>query len=104
MQKFPSPLTLQSLKKLRENFDTKPHAYTPNRLLDTITIDSEFAQCQADVGRSVIKHMRDNNAYERGDYKECLDLIEAYLGDNEKYSFLRPGAVHKARWMGKQLY
>ena len=30
--------------------------------------------------------------------------MAAYMGDNDQITFLRPGAVHKARWMGKQLY
>ena len=30
--------------------------------------------------------------------------MEAHMGNNDEITVKRPGAVHKARWMGKQLY
>ena len=53
----------------------------------------------------LIGSIREVEAYPRGDYKELLDLIEAYIGLNEgRFQFLVCGTVHKARWMEKQLY
>lgn len=45
----------------------------------------------------------------RGDYKELVQLVILYLdgasqADEDPVKFLRPGAVHKARFMGKLLY
>jgi len=43
-------------------------------------------------------------AYPNRDYKELLDLIVVHLSSTANYEFQRPEAVHKARWMSKQLY
>ena len=44
-------------------------------------------------------------SYSRGDYKELLNLMEVYIGMNSgNYKFVKPGAVHRVRWMAKQLY
>ena len=41
----------------------------------------------------------------RDDYKENLELVLVVLGIlPEKFSFKKPGAVHKARWMAPMLY
>ena len=44
----------------------------------------------------------------RGDYKEFASLALLYLKDEETLAsfekFLKPGAVHSARWMAKLLY
>ena len=65
----------------------------------------EFAITQAAKLKVLIDSIREVEANPRGDYKELLDLMEAYIGLNEeRFQFLGCGAVHKARWMGKQLY
>ena len=53
----------------------------------------------------LIDSIREVEAYPRGEYKELLHLMEAYIGLYEgRFQFLGCGAVHKARLMGKQLY
>ena len=53
----------------------------------------------------LIDSIRGVEAYPRDDYKKLLDLMEAYIGLSEgQFQFLGCCAVHKARWMGKQLY
>ena len=44
--------------------------------------------------------------FTRGDYKELVELIILYLtGECEEgFTFKRPGALHKARWMAKLIY
>ena len=65
----------------------------------------KFAFTQATKLKVLIDSIRVVEAYPRGDYKDLLDLMEAYIGLNEgRFQFLGCGAVHKARWMGKQLY
>ena len=54
--------------------------------------------------KTVISDLRREGVYPRGDYKELLDLMDVHLGNATSYRFQKPGAVHKARWMGKQLY
>ena len=42
----------------------------------------------------------------RSDYKELLELTVVYLDidGSSKYTIHRPGAIHKARWMAKNIY
>lgn len=41
----------------------------------------------------------------RDDYKEFLELSVVFLtGTHKGFTFKRPGALHKARWMAKMLY
>ena len=44
--------------------------------------------------------------FARGDYMELIDLVLLFLGHKtEGFSgFVRPGAMHQARWMAKLLY
>ncbi len=42
--------------------------------------------------------------FARGDYKELVKLTLMYLSDDTIIDFIRPGALHKARWMAKILY
>lgn len=44
--------------------------------------------------------------HQRDDYRELLELSAAVLGGPTKHAarFRRPGAFHRARWMGKILY
>ena len=57
--------------------------------------------------------IRDKNSevFLRGDYKELVEISLFYLDPNSfkeyfgrDFSFKRPGAMHKARWMAKLLY
>ena len=53
----------------------------------------------------LINSIRGVEAYPRGDLKKLWDLMKAYIGLSEgRFQFLGCRAVHKARWMGKQLY
>ena len=80
-------------------------AATPQNLpLHTCTTDGEFLNQQQQHMMTVISDLRREGAYPKGDYKELLDLMDVYLGSTTSYKFQRPGAVHKARWMAKQLY
>ena len=47
-----------------------------------------------------------NKKFARGDYKESLELVLVCLGCPipTTFTFLKPGALHKARWMAKILY
>lgn len=46
-----------------------------------------------------------DSVFERGDYKELLELIVIWLGGHvHNFSFKFPGADHHARWMSKAIY
>ena len=40
----------------------------------------------------------------RDDYKELLNLRKLVLGAKKDFTFLKPGASHRARWMSKAIY
>ena len=88
-----------------KRFRDSGFAATPkDQPLHTCTADGEFLNKQLQHMKTVISDLRREGVYPRGDYKELLDLIDVHLGNATSYRFQRPGAVHKARWMGKQLY
>ena len=73
--------------------------------LRTYIVDEEFLKKQQQHINTVISELRRKGVYcTAGDDKELLDLMDVHLGNVKSYKFLTPGAVHKARWMGKQLY
>ena len=48
--------------------------------------------------------LTDGEKFVRCDYKELVELTLLYLSGDRNYTFSRPGALHKARWMAKILY
>ena len=93
--------------KFRDNFNKLPHADS-----DAFTyVDQDMNQFLIDqkvVVMEFLQRLREHpNADQiliRCDYHELLNLCLAYLGGSEGYSLHKPGATHKARWMGKLLY
>jgi hypothetical protein len=66
------------LKRFRQQeFDGTPRAFTDERVLTTQDASKlgEFAESQAGIARKLIQNVRDAKAYDRGDYKECVDLM-----------------------------
>ena len=53
---------------------------------------------------SKLKELQREGAYQRDDYKELLNLVLMYLGENDDYVIHKPGATHKARWLMKLLH
>jgi hypothetical protein len=92
--------------RFRDNFHKLPHtesatfSYVDNNL-------SQFLADQKDVVFGFLQNLKEHpNADEiliRCDYRELLDLCLAYLGGSfpEGINLKKPGATHKARWMGK---
>ena len=65
---------------------------------ETMSLITEWQKNTVAVAESLILHQRE-------DYKEFTELCLLYLDSTERsFKFHRPGAVHKARWMGKILY
>lgn len=60
------------------------------------------------VRKNLLKFTEDqmNNFQPRDDYKELLQLISIFLGENtiKPVHINAPGAVHRARWMAKIIY
>lgn len=92
--------------RFKKQFDTIPHGETDEfSLFDAssfsptaqILIASWKSEAEACV-RAAVNHQRD-------DYKEFAELCLYFLcGAPTQYTFRRPGALHKARWMAKLLY
>ena len=55
--------------------------------------------------RATALNVTRSQVHARDDYKEFADLCGLYLGNaDDAYTFQRPGALHKARWMSKLIY
>ena len=95
-------------KRFRENgFDATLHTNCDLSLSTKKPSElGKFIEGQASKVKQLLYDIRngEKTLYERGDYREFLDLMEAHMGDKQHFKFLKPCAVHKARWMGKQLY
>ena len=72
--------------------------------LHTSTANREYLNKQQQHMKTLISDLRREGTYPSGYYKEQLDLMDVHLGNASSYRFQRPGAFHKARWMGKQFY
>ena len=61
---------------------------------------------QLDIIIPFIKSLLESKKQPRDDYKECLELVLVVLGCPlpKNFSFKKPGAYHKARWMAPLIY
>ena len=60
---------------------------------------------QRDIVVQYIRSLLESEKQPRDDYKECLELVLIVLGcPPKKFSFKKPGAFHKARWMAPLIY
>lgn len=65
-----------------------------------LSLVTEWQEKTVGLAEAVVEHQRE-------DYKEFTELCLLYLDNVDKsrsVKFRQPGAVHKARWMGKILY
>ena len=95
---------IKLFKRFREKgFDATPR-YTAALHTKQREEQEEFLLTQTEKLKVFIEREKAVESYSRGDYMELLDLM-VYIGMNSgNYKFVKPGAVHRARWMAKQLY
>ena len=67
---------------------------------------NESLQSRANEIIDFCKAQLASGKFARGDYKESLELVLVCLGCSipTTFTFKKPGALHKARWMAKILY
>ena len=68
--------------------------------------DNSFLIEQRQSVCTLLNNFKQANNLIRADYRELLELVLIYLSSTvpDKYVINKPGATHKARWMGKLLY
>ena len=98
---------LMVFKRFREDFGQILLGTTPKKLFDINSIKPEhkkFFTTQKDIVISTLKEAQKKGAYIRNDYKELINLVYLYVGENDKYEIHKPGATHRARWLMKLLH
>ena len=95
--------------RFRENFSKLPFS-DPDKFSKADSDLEPFLYEQREIVVDLLQSLRSspnsNDILIRSDYRELLDLVLLYLDcsiDNGN-SLHKPGATHKARWMGKLLY
>lgn len=95
-------------QRFRANYDSIPKDFDK-----LFTFDKMVFEKRVSVQQLIQKWREDailkasaTIKYSREDYSEFAKLVKVFLDDEDEIltSFRRPGAVHKARWMGKVLY
>ena len=93
--------------RFKNNFNLIPLATSKKQLFDINSVESKhkvFFSDQRLFVISTLKEVQKKGAYKRDDYKELINLVLMYLGENENYEIHKPGATHKARWLMKLLH
>ena len=102
-------------KKFRTYFDMIPPADLAEDELNFPTYDNFSSsqqvllhQWREETIEVALKCLRVDENLVREDYRELLELVlfafKVPLPDNKPFKFRRPGAINKARWMGKIIY
>ena len=90
-------------QKFRDSYKAIPYSDTSlYKIFNQTRTPQILKDMIADV-TSVLQNIKKADVY-RDDYQELINLTLTYLGVNEEYTFLKPGAVHRARWLAKTLY
>ena len=95
-------------QRLRKNWVSLPHEGVPTEQLSRFD-DSAYcdaAQMLFSELRATARQAAQSSAdLRRDDYKEFAKLCDLYLSDDDDHiDFMRPGAIHQARWMAKVIY
>ncbi len=106
--------TLQFFSRFRKHFHSLPSSLQPADNNDTIhqnlsridcSLFSNEGQTFYSKQRSIIVELAESEELvRRDDYKEFAQLCLLFLNENQteaSFSFKRPGALHKARWIAK---
>ena len=108
-------LEILLFKKFRTHFDMIPHSDLAEDKLNFPTYDNFSSsqqvllhQWREETIEVALKCLRVDENLVREDYRELLELVlfafKVPLPDNKPFEFRRPGAINKARWMGKVIY
>ena len=95
-------------QRLRQNWGSLPQEGVPKEQLSRFD-DSVYD----DAAQTLLRELRitaretaqSSIDLRRDDYKEFAKLCDLYLSDDDaNVNFMRPGAIHHARWMAKTIY
>ena len=89
--------------KFRKHFDALDTT-TPLIDISTLEVDEPAAQAIKQWKSYSMTVLRGDFIPARDDYNELIQLCTIFLGEKVSFSWRRPGALHKARWMAKMLY
>ena len=88
--------------RLRKNWDYIPHQLHQLNHIDVGQLNEETQNLVTKWKSEVLEIAHSQLQYRRDDYREFLSLCVAYLTpEQNRIKFIRPGAIHKARWMAK---
>ena len=88
-----------------ENFKAKWDTLDKNNFKFLDPKKKPWMKEQRNIVVAFISSLLKSEKQPRDDYKECLELVLIVLGDPpEKFSFKKPGAYNKARWMAPLIY
>ena len=98
--------TVALFKKFKTRWeDIKTNIDYSNLVILNQSLLPDWMQKEAKKVLSWAENMLKTETFDRGDYKELLQLLIIYLGETvEKFSFKKPGADHHARWLSKAIY
>jgi hypothetical protein len=96
--------------RYRKNYELLPHTSEDCQLaqFDSTPLINTAVQSLVDEWKVNVLHLAKSELLlRRDDYLEFVQLCTVFLGElpnGVHITFLRPGAMHKARWMAKLLY
>jgi len=93
--------------RFRKYFDMVPHTASPEQILcalDVSHLEGESKKLATAWKTETLSILALIEEFQRNDYEELSELCLVFLSGKEGINFKQPGAVHKARWMGKLIY
>ena len=91
----------------KNNFHLIPVETTPKKTFNINNINlqhREFFVNQKAIIIATFNELKAKDVDLRDDYKELMNLVLMYIGENDNYIIHKPGATHKARWLMKLLH
>ncbi|XP_076064981.1 uncharacterized protein LOC143039019 [Oratosquilla oratoria] len=96
--------TIMLFKRFKNHF-SKLVGYNDKNKYYYPTMPGVFEERQQEMANFFRKSL--SKPFARGDYKELVELCLLFVtkgSEPVKFTMVRPGALHKARWMAKLLY
>jgi hypothetical protein len=98
----------QLYQRFQQYWDLLPHNLKDLDRFDCSSLSETNKKLLDEFRDKTISVLKSTTKYSRDDYKEFKNLTLSYLNDVDQLinepSLLRPGAMHKARWMANNIY
>lgn len=91
-------------QRFRKHYGMIPN--TPLRCLDMTDFSEDGKLLAEELRVGALLQSSQDHDFRRDDYRELIELSIMFLkgNTNKQFTFKKPGALHKARWMAKLLY